>query len=111
MAVANASTSHYLQKNILSMSPVLSIHDLTKFYGSIQALNNVSFSVPPGSVFGILGPNGSGKTTLLGIVMDILKPTSGNFQRSGPYWKHPTSTIIYPAKKTFVLLQRSKERV
>jgi ABC-type multidrug transport system ATPase subunit len=65
------------------MSPVLSIHDLTKFYGSIQALNNVSFSVPQGSVFGILGPNGSGKTTLLGIVMDILKPTSGSFQFFG----------------------------
>ncbi len=61
------------------MTPVLSIHNLTKFYGPIQALNNVSFSVPPGSVFGILGPNGSGKTTLLGIIMDILKPSSGSF--------------------------------
>jgi ABC-2 type transport system ATP-binding protein len=42
-------------------------------------LNNVSFSVPEGSVFGILGPNGSGKTTMLGIVMDILKPSAGSF--------------------------------
>jgi len=65
------------------MSSVLSINNLTKFYGSIQALNNVSFSVPQGSVFGILGPNGSGKTTLLGIIMDILKPTSGSFQFFG----------------------------
>ena len=62
------------------MSPVLSIRNLSKFYGPIQALDNVSFSVPQGSVFGILGPNGSGKTTLLGIIMDILKPTSGSFQ-------------------------------
>ena len=62
------------------MSPVLSIQNLSKFYGPIQALDNVSFSVPQGSVFGILGPNGSGKTTLLGIIMDILKPTSGSFQ-------------------------------
>jgi ABC-type multidrug transport system ATPase subunit len=62
------------------MSPVLSIQHLTKFYGPIQALDNVSFSVPQGSVFGILGPNGSGKTTLLGIIMDILKPTSGSFR-------------------------------
>jgi len=37
------------------------------------------FSVPRGSIFGILGPNGSGKTTMLGIVMNILKPTSGEF--------------------------------
>jgi ABC-type multidrug transport system ATPase subunit len=65
------------------MNPVLSINGLTKFYGPIRALNNVSFDVPQGSVFGILGPNGSGKTTLLGIVMDILRPTSGSFEFLG----------------------------
>lgn len=65
------------------MTTVLSVQNLTKFYGSIRALNGVSFDVPKGSVFGILGPNGSGKTTLLGIVMDILKPTSGSFQFFG----------------------------
>ncbi len=57
---------------------VLSVHNLVKDYGAIRALNNVSFVVPQGSVFGILGPNGSGKTTLLGIVTDILKATTGN---------------------------------
>ena len=65
------------------MKPVLSIHNLTKFYGRIRALNKVSFEVPEGSVFGILGPNGSGKTTLLGIVMDILKQTEGNYLWKG----------------------------
>lgn len=59
---------------------ILSIEDLSKKYGSIQALKNVSFTVPAGSVFGILGPNGSGKTTLLGTIMDILKPTSGTYK-------------------------------
>lgn len=62
---------------------VLSVQNLSKNYGSVRALDNVSFDVPPGSVFGILGPNGSGKTTLLGIVMDILKATSGNFLWNG----------------------------
>jgi len=61
------------------MEPVLSIKNLTKFYGPIRALNDVSFNVQEGSVFGILGPNGSGKTTLLGIVMDILKASSGHY--------------------------------
>lgn len=58
---------------------VLTLNGITKYYGSICALNNVSFSVPEGSVFGILGPNGSGKTTMLGIVMNIIKASSGSF--------------------------------
>lgn len=62
---------------------ILSIHDITKFYGKIRALNKLSFEVPEGSVFGILGPNGSGKTTLLGIVMDVLKATHGSYQWFG----------------------------
>ena len=65
------------------MDAVLSIQNISKFYGSVQALNNVSFTVPKGSVFGILGPNGSGKTTMLGIVMDILKVSSGTFLWKG----------------------------
>jgi ABC-2 type transport system ATP-binding protein len=59
---------------------ILTVENLHKNYGPIQALKGVSFTVPQGSVFGILGPNGSGKTTLLGIVMDVLKASSGSFQ-------------------------------
>ncbi|MEO6357263.1 MAG: ABC transporter ATP-binding protein [Ferruginibacter sp.] len=58
---------------------ILSVENLCKNYGSVQALNGVTFNVPQGSVFGILGPNGSGKTTMLGIIMDILKPTAGSY--------------------------------
>lgn len=61
------------------MSTVLSVKDLSKSYSVVKALNGVSFDVPQGSVFGILGPNGSGKTTLLGIVMDVLKANKGEF--------------------------------
>lgn len=60
--------------------PIVSIDHLSKNYGRIRALNDVNFSIPEGSVFGILGPNGSGKTTLLGTIMDILKPTSGSYR-------------------------------
>ena len=59
---------------------ILTVENLSKNYGNIQALKNVSFSVPEGTVFGILGPNGSGKTTMLGTITDILKPTSGTYK-------------------------------
>jgi ABC-type multidrug transport system ATPase subunit len=61
------------------MATVLSVSHLSKRYGTINALVNVSFEVPKGTVFGILGPNGSGKTTTLGIIMDVLKATMGSF--------------------------------
>jgi ABC-2 type transport system ATP-binding protein len=62
---------------------ILELNSITKNYNTVRALNNVSFTVPAGSVFGILGPNGSGKTTLLGIILDILKPSSGSFNLMG----------------------------
>ncbi|MBS1626681.1 MAG: ATP-binding cassette domain-containing protein [Bacteroidetes bacterium] len=61
------------------MHQILSVNNLSKQYGKIHALNNVSFNVPQGCVYGILGPNGSGKTTTLGIILDILKANTGNF--------------------------------
>jgi ABC-type multidrug transport system ATPase subunit len=69
---------------------ILSLHNITKFYGRIHALDNVSLEVPEGSVFGILGPNGSGKTTMLGIVMDVLRATNGTYRWFGqpPSEKH-----------------------
>ncbi len=66
---------------------ILSIENLSKNYGAIKALQNVSFEVPEKTVFGILGPNGSGKTTLLGIVMDVLKASGGTYS-----WKGEQST-------------------
>lgn len=65
------------------MSTVLSVNTLAKSYGLVRALDGVSFEVPRGSVFGILGPNGSGKTTLLGIIMEILKATGGSYSWQG----------------------------
>jgi ABC-2 type transport system ATP-binding protein len=65
------------------MNNILAIRSITKYYGRIRALHEVSFEVPPGSVFGVLGPNGSGKTTLLGVVMNVLQPTSGAYSWFG----------------------------
>lgn len=61
------------------MQQILSIKNLSKQYGKVKALDNVSFNVPKGCVYGILGPNGSGKTTTLGIILDILKANTGSF--------------------------------
>lgn len=58
---------------------ILTINNISKSYGRIQALQGVSFSVPEGSIFGVLGPNGSGKTTLLGILLNVLQPDSGSY--------------------------------
>jgi ABC-2 type transport system ATP-binding protein len=66
---------------------ILSLDNITKAYGPVQALKGVSFEVPEGSVFGILGPNGSGKTTLLSIILDVLKANKGHFLWFG----HPGS--------------------
>lgn len=67
---------------------ILTVDNIHKNYGPIQALKGVSFSVPPGSVFGILGPNGSGKTTLLAIILDVIKQTSGSFKLFDEAPKH-----------------------
>jgi len=65
------------------MQSILSVQNISKSYGSIQALKGVSLEVPEGSVFGILGPNGSGKTTMLGILLDVLKADGGSYQWFG----------------------------
>lgn len=59
------------------MSKVIRVENLTKKFGSLIAVNNISFDVSKGEIFGILGPNGAGKTTCLEIIEGIQKPTSG----------------------------------
>ncbi|WP_269684203.1 ABC transporter ATP-binding protein [Flavobacterium lacustre] len=61
------------------METILTIQNLNKRYGRIQALKNVSFEIKKGHVYGILGPNGSGKSTTLGIVLNVVNKTSGNY--------------------------------
>jgi len=58
---------------------ILSIQQLSKRYGRIQAVNQLSLEVGRGQVFGILGPNGSGKTTTLSIILDLIRPDHGQF--------------------------------
>jgi ABC-2 type transport system ATP-binding protein len=56
---------------------VISVRDLSKRFGSIAAVEHVSFEIGRGEIFGILGPNGSGKTTTIRMLCGLLRPTSG----------------------------------
>ncbi len=57
---------------------VLELSNLKKYYASQKAVDDISFSIERGSIFGLLGPNGAGKTTLLRMITGILYPDSGN---------------------------------
>jgi ABC-2 type transport system ATP-binding protein len=58
--------------------PVLDVREVTKLFGDFRAVDNVSFSLPAGSICGFLGPNGAGKTTTIRMILEILKPTHGS---------------------------------
>lgn len=62
---------------------LLEIANLTKTFGGLKAINDVSFRVDRQEIVGLIGPNGAGKTTLLRLVMGILKPNSGNIRFKG----------------------------
>jgi ABC-2 type transport system ATP-binding protein len=61
------------------LETILSINNLNKKFGNIHAVNNLSFNIQKGNVYGILGPNGSGKSTTLGIILNVVNKTSGKF--------------------------------
>ncbi|MGE4485103.1 MAG: ABC transporter ATP-binding protein [Oscillospiraceae bacterium] len=62
---------------------VLECRDLSKSYGSVQALSHISFEIEPGCIVGLLGPNGSGKTTLIKLANGLLTPSSGEILVNG----------------------------
>ncbi|MFT5257977.1 MAG: ABC-2 type transport system ATP-binding protein, partial [Arenicella sp.] len=61
------------------METILSLKNLDKKYGAVHAVNNLSFDIQKGNVYGILGPNGSGKSTTLGIILNVVNKNSGEF--------------------------------
>ena len=58
----------------------IELRDVTKQFGTLVAVNQLSLAVPEGSIYGFIGPNGSGKTTTIRMIMDILRPDSGEVQ-------------------------------
>jgi ABC-2 type transport system ATP-binding protein len=65
------------------LETILSISGLHKKFGKVHAVNNVSFEIKKGNVYGILGPNGSGKSTTLGIVLTVVNKTAGTYSWFG----------------------------
>lgn len=62
---------------------MLEVKEVTKYYGDFKAVDNLSFSVDKGEIFGLLGVNGAGKTTTFRMVMNLTKPTSGKITFNG----------------------------
>jgi ABC-2 type transport system ATP-binding protein len=58
-----------------STSNIITVENLSKNFGSLKAVDNVSFDVKEGEIFGFLGPNGAGKTTTINMLTTLLKPT------------------------------------
>jgi len=78
------------------MSNLLEVNEVSKNFGDFRALNQVSLSVPKGSIFGLLGPNGAGKTTLIRVINQITMPDSGSVILDGqPLQEHHIKDIGY----------------
>src|SRR5690349_16920885 len=67
-------------------SAAVDVVGVTKKYGSLVAVDDVSMTVAPGEVYGILGPNGAGKTTLLRMLFGLIRPDSGEIRVFGRTW-------------------------
>jgi ABC-2 type transport system ATP-binding protein len=83
------------------VNSVLKILNLTKKYGLLTAVSNLSFDIEKGSIYGILGPNGSGKSTTLGIVLNVVNKTSGGFS-----WFGGELTTHQALKKVGAIIER-----
>jgi ABC-2 type transport system ATP-binding protein len=83
------------------VNTILTIKHLTKKFGPITAVNDLSFTIKKGNVYGILGPNGSGKSTTLGIVLNVVNKTEGDF-----HWFDGSGTTNDALKKVGAIIER-----
>ncbi|MUP46312.1 ATP-binding cassette domain-containing protein [Gramella sp. BOM4] len=82
------------------METILSLNSLTKRFGRITAVDDLSFSIEKGNVYGILGPNGSGKSTTLGMVLNVVNKSSGDFK-----WFDGTMSTHEALKKVGAIIE------
>lgn len=72
-----------IETNPTANGAALEVRNVTKFYGDFKAVDDVSFSLPRGCIYGFLGPNGAGKTTTIRMILEIIKPSSGSISVLG----------------------------
>ena len=85
------------------MTPILECKDLSKRYGSVQALDRINLNIEPGKIVGLLGPNGSGKTTLIKMANGLLTWESGDLRIDGMIPGAETKNIIsYLPERTYL---------
>ena len=80
---------------------ILEIDSLTKTFGKIIAVDNVSMTIERGKVYGLLGPNGSGKSTTLGMILNTINPTKGNYK-----WYQGTCSVKQALKNIGAIIER-----
>jgi ABC-2 type transport system ATP-binding protein len=85
------------------MTPVVQVDALTKRFGSLTAVHDLSFALEPGTVTGFLGPNGAGKTTTLRMLLGLAEPTSGSALVFGRRYR----LLDDPAKRVGAVLEAS----
>ncbi len=83
------------------METILTVSNLTKKFGALTAVKDLSFTIEKGNVYGILGPNGSGKSTTLGIVLNVVNRTAGSFS-----WFNGKTTTHQALKKVGAIIER-----
>jgi len=83
------------------LEPILTINNLTKKFGYLTAVKDLSFTIEKGNVYGILGPNGSGKSTTLGVVLNVVNKTHGDF-----HWFDGTISTHQALKKVGAIIER-----
>jgi ABC-type multidrug transport system ATPase subunit len=83
------------------VNTILTINNLTKKFGNLTAVDDLSFTIEKGNVYGILGPNGSGKSTTLGIVLNVVNKTTGDF-----HWFNGSGTTHEALKKVGAIIER-----
>lgn len=85
----------FLLRKEITMS-IINVSNISKRFGEIQAVNDLSFEVRPGEIFGLLGPNGAGKTTSIRMILDIFKPDSGEISvLDGPMTEEKKNRVGY----------------